>query len=413
MRETRMSLRTRMTSPVENARPRYAVAVRGRSLAGRLRLAALGLCLAGTAQAQVTIIRAGALLDPATGTLTRDVVILVEGGKIKEVRTGPGSVISAQAIESHDLSKYTVLPGLIDGHVHLTIGGSPRATALADLRAGFTTVVDLGSRGVRLLQITDSINKGLIPGPRVLAAGMWIGAKNGACEFSGIGIAGGPELYAQRAKENVDAGADLTKVCVSGWPAESFANPDSVQLTREALRAAVAESKARRKPVVAHSLSRAGVALALDEGVNGLAHAAYLDAPLAARMRAAGMFMMPTLASLTGGDSSAASKGLIAATGLAWKQGVTLVFGTDGGVLPHGRNAEEFQALVGAGVTPLGAIQAATIDAARAFGIDTVTGAIRSGLSADLIAVEGNPLQDVAALTRVRFVMLRGVVILR
>jgi imidazolonepropionase-like amidohydrolase len=375
-----------------------------------LTLVVVGLALGGPAAGQSVLIHAGSLLDPATGQVTRDQLILVDSGKIKSVTPAPPGTVEAPRGTSTfiDWSKYTVLPGLIDGHVHLTIGGTPRDNALADLKAGFTTIVDLGSRGTRLLRIKDSINAGHIPGPRTLAAGIWIGTKNGVCEFSGIGIAGGPEAYGQRAKENIDAGADLSKVCISGWPAESFANPDSVQITADALRAVITESKNRHKPVVAHSLSKAGVDLALTAGVNGLAHAAYIDAPMAARMKSSGMFMMPTLASLTGGDTSAASRALIAATGLAWKTGVTLVFGTDGGVLPHGRNAEEFQALINAGLTPLGAIQAATINAAKAFGIDSITGSIRKGLSADIIAVEGDPLTDITALTRVRAVILRG-----
>jgi imidazolonepropionase-like amidohydrolase len=371
------------------------------------------LCLTASAGAQSTLIHAGALLDPATGQVARDQLILVDSGRIRSITPAPpGNVEAPRGVGTFvDWSKYTVLPGLIDGHVHLTIGGTPRDNALADLRAGFTTVVDLGSRGTRLLRIKDSINAGQIPGPRTLAAGIWIGTKNGVCEFSGIGIAGGPEAYGQRAKDNIDAGADLSKVCISGWPAESFAFPDSVQISAEALRAVITESKSRRKPVVAHSLSRAGVDLALSAGVNGLAHAAYIDASMATRMKSSGMFMMPTLASLTGGDSSATSKALIAATGRAWKSGVTLVFGTDGGVLPHGRNAEEFQALIDAGLTPLAAIQAATINAAKAFGIDTVTGSIRMGFSADIIAVDGDPLTDITALTRVRAVILRGVLV--
>ena len=378
----------------------------------RSTLALLLLLTAPVTAAQTTVVRAGALLDPATGRITRDQLIVVERGLIKEVAAAPSAGLSTSAgAEYVDLSKYTVLPGLIDGHVHLGIGGTPRDNALADLKAGFTTVVDLGARTQRLLRIKDSINAGQIPGPRVLAAGIWIGTKNGVCEFGGIGIAGGPEAFAQRAKENIDAGAELTKMCLSGWPAESFAYPDSVQMAEAALRAAVAESKARKKPVVAHSLSKGGVRLALETGVDGLAHAAYVDEALARRMKAASMFMMPTLASLTGGDSSAASKALIEATGLAWKTGVTLVFGTDGGVLPHGQNAAEFLALTRAGVTPLGAIQAATINAAKAFGIDSITGAIKPGLSADLIAVEGDPLQDFTALSRVRAVMLRGRVV--
>jgi imidazolonepropionase-like amidohydrolase len=362
--------------------------------------------------AQNTIIHAGALLDPASGRTTRDQLVVISAGRIASIHpSADEKSVRGPGDNYIDLGRYTVLPGLIDGHVHLSIGGTPRDNALADLRAGFTTVVDLGSRATRMLRIRDSINAGLIPGPRVLGAGVWIGAKNGVCEFGGIGLPGGPEQYAARAKDNIDAGADLTKVCISGWPAESFALPDRVEITERALRAAVAESRVRGKPVVAHSLSRAGVRLALDAGVDGLAHAAFLDAAEVTRMKKSGMFMMPTLASLTAGDTSEVGRALLAATALAWKAGVTLVFGTDGGVLPHGRNAEEFSALLQAGVTPLGAIQAATINAARAFRIDSITGSIRPGLSADLIAVEGDPLQDVTTLTHVVFVMLRGVTI--
>lgn len=371
----------------------------------------LACALASSAAGQSAVIRAGALLDPATGRVARDQVIVVENGRIADVVPASSAKPASSGAQVIDLTRYTVLPGLIDGHVHLGIGGAPRDNALADLNAGFTTVVDLGARTLRLLRIKDSINAGQIPGPRVLAAGIWIGTKNGVCEFNGIGIPGGPEAFAQRAKDNIDAGADLTKVCISGWPAESYAFPDSVEMTVAALRAAVAESKARKKPVIAHALSAAGVQLALNADVDGLAHAAYIDRYAADRMKASGMFMIPTLASLTGGDSSAASKALIAATGIAWTTGVTLVFGTDGGVLPHGRNAEEFQSLTSAGVTPLGAIQAATINAAKAFGVDSITGSIRKGLSADIIAVEGDPLKDITALTRVRAVILRGTVV--
>src|ERR1041384_6497237 len=222
--------------------------------------AALCLSIASVAAAQVTVIQAGVLLDPASGQVIRDASIIIEGARIRGVVTGATAVgISPPKITAIDLSRYAVLPGLIDGHVHLSIGGTPRDNALADLKAGFTTIVDLGSRATRMLRIKDSINAGQIPGPRVLAAGVWIGTKNGVCEFSGIGIAGGPEAFGARAKDNIDAGADLTKVCLSCWPGESFSQRDSVQMTEAALRAAVAESKARKKPVVAHALSRGSV----------------------------------------------------------------------------------------------------------------------------------------------------------
>src|SRR6185436_13505780 len=134
---------------------------------------------------QVVAIRADRLIDPATGRVTSKQTIIIEGGRISAV--GAGVQPPAEAIV-YDLTGLTVIPGLIDAHIHLTIGGAVRDNALADLRAGFTTVVDLGARGTRLLRLRDSINAGQIPGPRVLAAGIWVGRQGGVCEFGGIGI---------------------------------------------------------------------------------------------------------------------------------------------------------------------------------------------------------------------------------
>jgi imidazolonepropionase-like amidohydrolase len=358
--------------------------------------------------AQVTVIRAGRLLDPASGRVTQNQSILVDAGRIKAVAPSIAVPVGAEVV---DLSAFTVLPGLIDAHVHLGIGGPPRANALADLRAGFTTVVDLGARTTRLLPIRDSINAGHIPGPRVLAAGIWVGTKDGVCEFNGIGLAGGPDVFRARVRENVNAGADLIKVCVTGWPAQAFADPSAHEIADENLRAVVTEAHAARKLVIAHDLSRGGVQAALRDSVDGLAHAAYVDAPLAAQMKARGMFMIPTLASLTGNDTSAASRALIEATRLAYRAGVTLVFGTDGGVLPHGQNAFEFVALTQAGVSPIDAIRAATMNAARALRLADSLGVIAPGMVADIIAVDGDPLADITALQRPKFIMSRGRII--
>jgi imidazolonepropionase-like amidohydrolase len=380
------------------------LAMRLRAL--RLIAGAASLCVAPNVGAQdSTIILAGRLLDPATGSIRRRQQILVVDGRVARVATTVPHSTSARVI---DLSRLTVLPGLIDAHVHLTIGGTVRENALADLRAGFTTVVDLGARTTRLLRVRDSINAGQIPGPRVLAAGVWIGAKGGVCEFNGIGIAGGADAFVARVRENVGGGADVIKLCVSGWPAESYAHPDSVELPDSTIAAVVREAHAAHRLVIAHDISVGGVKAALRAGVDGLAHAAYVDAATAAPMRARGMFMIPTLASLTGGDGSAAARALPAATRAAANAGVTIVFGTDAGVLPHGRNAEEFLALRRAGLSTLETIRAATTNAARALRLSDSLGAIRAGLSADIIAVEGNPVADIGALTRVRFVMLRG-----
>jgi imidazolonepropionase-like amidohydrolase len=356
--------------------------------------------------AQRTILRVGRLLDPATGAVANNQTITVENGRI--VSVGPAAEASRRGAEFVDLTQYTVLPGLIDAHVHLIIGGAVRANALANLNAGFTTVFDLGSRGVPLLRIRDSINAEHIPGPRVYAAGIWIGTQGGVCAFSGIGIAGGAEKFRERVRINTDAGADVIKACVSGWPAAAFAAPDVYELPDSVLAAIVEESHARKRMVIAHDISLGGVRAALRTGVDGLAHAAYVDSVTARALRDKNVFMIPTLTSLTGGDSSAASRALVAATQLAYRSGVPLVFGTDGGVLAHGRNAEEFITLTRAGIPAIDAIRSATTGAARALRIADSVGSIAPGKVADLIAVDGDPLADITALQRVRYVMSRG-----
>ena len=371
----------------------------------RFSLWVLMFSIAAPAAAQRTLVRAGRLLDPVSGTVTAGQTIVVERGKVTGIRA---TVAPMRGDSIIDLSRYTVLPGLIDAHVHLGIGGPVGANARADLEAGFTTVVDLGARTTRLLRIRDSINAGQIPGPRVLAAGIWIGKQGGVCEFNGIGIAGGAEPFRERVRENARAGADLIKVCVSGWPAEAFAQPERYELPDSVLAAIVAEAARLKKRVIAHDLSLGGVRAAARAGVAGLAHSAYLDSATAQLLRQRGMFIITTLASLTGTDSSDVSRALAASTARAYSSGVTLVFGTDGGVLPHGRNAEEFGALVRAGVPLIEAIRAATVNAARALGLADSLGTLAPGKSADLIAVEGDPLSDPQALSRIRFVMLRG-----
>ncbi len=377
-------------------------------VARRARVALVITALLGqatTAAAQRTVVRAGRLLDPTAGTVVRDQTILVEHGRVTAVG---GDLAPARGDSVVDLSHYTVLPGLIDAHVHLVIGGPVRANALANLQAGFTTVVDLGARTTRLLVIRDSIDAGWIPGPRVLAVGLWIGKKDGVCEFNGIGIAGGAEPFRQRVRQNVAAGADIIKACVSGWPADAYAHPNDYELPDSVLAAIVAEARRFGRPVIAHDISLGGVHAAVRAGVRGLAHAAYLDSAAARLLGDRRIFMIPTLASLTAGDSSEGARALIDALVLAHRAGVPLVFGTDAGVLAHGENAREFAALERAGIPLVDAIRAATVGAAHALGLADSLGAIAPGMVADLIAVDGDPLTDASALRRVRFVMLRG-----
>ncbi len=374
--------------------------------------AAVGLAACRTATAAseraATAICAARVLDARSGRYSGPAVILVDRGRITRVLAGAGRCRAGVADSVIDLGDLTVLPGLIDAHVHLAIGGPVRANALANLRAGFTTVVDQGALTHRILRIRDSMNLGAIEGPRVLAAGIWVGAKGGVCEFTGIGIAPEADAFRRRVRENVEAGADLVKLCVTGWPAASYARPDQYEVTDDVLAAAVDEARRGGRLVVAHAIGRGGALAASRAGVNGLAHAAYLDSSAASELRGRGTFVVSTLASLVGSDTSAASRALAGSVGIAYRIGVPIVFGTDAGVIPHGGNAAEFLALERVGVSRLDAVRAATVNAARAFRLADSLGVVGPGMIADLIGVEGDPLADLAAMSRVRFVMSRG-----
>jgi len=355
-------------------------------------------------------VRAARWLDPVSGDMRGPVVVQVARGRIAKIGAPGDFQVPADAPVT-DVGGATLLPGLIDSHVHLQIGGRPADNARAILRAGFTTVVDLGATSDIVLRLRDRIESGSVEGPRILGAGRWIGKKDGICEFGGIGIAGGPDGYRARVREDVAAGADLTKVCVSTWLADAFEHPDAYEISDEALAAAVDEAHRASRLVVAHAISLGAVKAALRAQVDGLAHAAYVDQPTATALHDRNVFMIPTLASLIGDSKEPAAQALRQAVARAHAAGVRMVFGTDGGVLPHGRNAAEFAAMTEAGIPPLEAIRAATIHAAQAFRVADEIGQIEAGYRADVIAVDGNPLADAAALTRIVFVMHDGRVV--
>ena len=375
-----------------------------RLIAGLLALTAL---LPGPPAKAGYALKGVRILDVVTGRYSEPSVVLLSGSRIERILPA-AQYAAALADSTIDLTGKYLLPGLIDGHVHFSLAGPIRANALATVRAGFTTVADLGARGQRVLRFRDSVNAGTAPGPRILAAGLWIGIQGGVCEFSGLGVAGGADAFRQRVIENIQAGADVIKLCVSGWPAESFANPGKYELSDSILSASVAEAHRAGKLVIAHDLSREGVRAGLAAGVDGLAHAAYLDSALALEMKRRNVFLIPTLASLTGGDSSQPSRALIEATRLAHRLGVSIVLGTDAGVIRHGENAVEFAALAGAGLSPIDAIRAATIHAARALRLADSVGTVTPGMVADLIVLDRDPLQDLAALRSPFLVLARG-----
>lgn len=378
-------------------------------------VAALSACAAAPSAEPVPqprlVVRAARLVDPASGTVTRDVVVVVRGDRIVAVE--PASAFRPQTgDEVHELGDDTsLIPGLIDAHVHLTIGDGARRSAAAALRAGVTTVVDLGARTFEVTALRDSLEETAAPFPRILAAGLWIGVRGGVCEFGGIGVAGGIAAFQARVRENLAANADLVKVCVTGWPSVATLHPDSAELPAAVISALVEEAHRGGRRVVAHAISAEGVRRSLDAGVDGLAHAAYVDSSLAARMRERGMWMVSTLASLTAADTTENARRLVASVVGAYRAGVTIVLGTDGGVLPHGDYAREALALAAAGIPAADVLRAATVDAARALGIADSIGAIAPGFVADLVAVRGDPLGDVGALARPAFIMARGRVV--
>ena len=367
---------------------------------------ALGLSLQGAASpplATTLVLRGGEYLDTRSGVLRRNGAIVVRDGRIVEIQP-PAAVRKPPAdARTMDLDGRTVLPGLIDAHVHLTLSGNPTANALATLRAGFTTVVDLGSAGGAGLRLRDRIARGEAPGPSVIAAGSWIGAKGGVCEFGGATVAGAEEARS-RALADLEAGADLLKVCVTGWPAEAVATPDSVELGPGPLDAVLEVARAARRPVYAHAIGRAGALLAAEHGVRALAHTPIVDSTAAVRLKATGVVVISTLATLTARPEAAEIRRSFR---LLRSAGVPIVLGTDAGVLPHGRNADEILALVQAGLTTAEAIRAATLDAAALIGRKDL-GEIAAGAAADLVVVAGNPLKDPRLLARPALVLKGG-----
>lgn len=374
-----------------------------------LALAILSPALDRQATDTSLVITAARMLDVESGTIIQDAALVVTGGRI--VARGPRSQVPAPSgARRLDLGDATLLPGFIDAHVHLAIGGPPRTNAEATLKAGFTTVQDLGALNYLNLGLRDSIKAGVRIGPRVIGAGPWLGVSGGICDFNGIGIHNREEML-DRVRADVNHSADLIKICVTGWPADGYAFPDSVELQPDDISAVVAESRKSNRPVVAHAIGRQGAATAVRGGVTGLAHAAYLDDATIALMKERDVYVASTLTSFQTMPDAEARQLLWSRMQAAHRAGVRIVLGTDAGVVPHGSNAKEFAALVQLGMTALEAIRAGTVNAAIALGIADQVGTLEVGKVADLVAVAGNPLTDITAMEHVTLVVKNGRII--
>ncbi len=347
-------------------------------------------------QSEPMVLRARSVIDVENGRAVENGWIAVAGDRIQAQEPASPRVI--------DLGDLALLPGLIDAHVHLTLAGEPEANARATLLAGFTTVQDLGAIGYENLELRDAIEAGRVVGPRVVASGPWLGISGGICDFEGIGVRGA-EAFRKRVREDVERGSDLIKVCVSGWLEDAFREPRRYEIADEELSAAIEEAHRLDRRVAVHALSEAGIEIAVAMGADLVVHGGFTPPRTVERMKAGGVYQLTTLSSLR---KAAPFESLRSHLRGAVRLGLPLAFGTDAGVIPHGANAGEFAELSAIGLAPAAAIRAATLAAARAVGLEGQVGTLRPGAFADVIGVDGNPLEDLTALGRVRFVMKGG-----
>jgi imidazolonepropionase-like amidohydrolase len=397
------------------------------------------------------IVHAGRLLDVRSGKTLTDQAILIERGKI--VSVGPmASVTRSPGDQLIDLANATVLPGLTDAHTHLTgnpqdvgpqgLGISlPRATlagarnARVTLEAGFTTVRNVGADGYSDVALRDAINAGDVPGPRMLVSGPPLGITGGHCDENFLpfeyhvtaeGVADGVEGVQHKTREVIKYGADLIKICATGGVLSHGDNPQASQYTLEEIKAIVADAHRLGRKVAAHAHGAQGILWASEAGVDSIEHGSYIDDAAIAEMKRNGTYLVPTLyladwfldnAERMHVPPEMITKGRVVMAAArqnvahAFASGVKVAFGTDAAVYPHGLNAHEFAVMVKLGLTPLQAIQAATINAADLLGWSDKIGAVESGKWADIIALDGDPLRDVTSLERVKFVMKGGEVV--
>lgn len=381
----------------------------GQETAGRFRflvlaLAALVLSTAAGYAEETRTLSARRVLDVESGEVFENGLVIIKGERIAAVGR-KGEI--APAGEQLDLGDVTLMPGLIDAHVHLTLAGAGEANARATLKAGFTTVQDLGAVNYDNIKIRNSIREGKYPGPRVVASGPWLGVSGGTCDFNGIGVKGA-DAFRARVRKDVDQGADLIKVCASGWLAQAAEQPDSCEILEEELRAAIDEAHLLKRRVAVHAISERAIAASVTHGADLIVHGGFTSKPTVAAMAQRHVFQLPTLLSLKKSVGVAVYDRLQKHLAAAVRDGLPLAFGTDAGVIRHGQNAKEFIELAALGMKPIDAIRAATVEGSKAVGLAGQTGVLKVGALADIIAVEGNPLDDLTALQKVTFVMKAG-----
>jgi len=425
-------------------------------MTGRVRLVAgmlgtLAAAIAAPLAAETVAIRAGSVLADAASEPSGPATILVTDGRIVSITAGHGAVTADREI---DLATKTVLPGLIDLHTHLTgdpggdfwkeatepdewgvVVGAKNARVTA--RAGFTTVREAGSGRDTAFSLRRGTAEGMVPGPRIVAAGPPLAIIGGHGDVNGFRpevnelldsgfTCTGPVECAAKVRLASQNGADVIKITATGGVLSQQGRGLEAHFTFEEMKAIADTAHSLGLKVMAHAHGARGIEQAARAGIDSIEHGTYLDEAAAKAMRENGTVLVPTLMALEG-VSEGLGKGVYtpvveekiravqplmnSLVARARQYGVTVAFGTDAGVYQHGRNAEELGLMKRQGMTDREVLASATTVAARVLGMESQIGKLAPGFSADIIAVDGNPLDDVTVLEEVDFVMVRGRVI--